>query len=114
MALLRMKEIRAMDPSGRDKKLGELRDELMHERGVAAMGGAPPNPGKIRALRKNIARIHTVQRAEGPAAAPSASREKAAEPAPAAEGRRRPRRAREPVEEEIDEDDQSEDEEGGA
>ncbi len=61
MALLRTKEIRAMDAAAREKKLRELRDELMHERGVAAMGGAPPNPGKIRALRKNIARLHTIQ-----------------------------------------------------
>ena len=60
MPLLRTKEIRAMDVDGREKKLSELRDELMHERGVAAMGGAPPNPGKIRALRKNIARILTI------------------------------------------------------
>ena len=51
MALLRTKEIRAMDSSARDKRLLDLRDELMHERAVAAMGGAPPNPGKIRALR---------------------------------------------------------------
>ena len=69
MALLRTKEIRAMDVATREKKLRELRDELMHERGVAAMGGAPPNPGKIRALRKNIARIHTIQSEE---AAPGA------------------------------------------
>lgn len=69
MALLRTKEIRAMDAAAREKKLRELRDELMHERGVAAMGGAPPNPGKIRALRKNIARIHTIQSQEGPGAA---------------------------------------------
>ena len=60
MPLLRTKEIRAMDADTRGKKLLELRDELMHERGVAAMGGAPPNPGKIRALRKNIARILTI------------------------------------------------------
>jgi len=58
--LLRTKEIRAMDREGRAKRLGELRDELMHERGVAAMGGAPPSPGKIRALRTNIARILTI------------------------------------------------------
>ena len=49
-----------MDPDARSKKLSELRDELLHERGVAAMGGAPHNPGKIRALRKNIARILTI------------------------------------------------------
>jgi large subunit ribosomal protein L29 len=60
MPLLRTKEIRAMDADARAKKLSELHEELMHERGVAAMGGAPPNPGKIRALRKNIARILTI------------------------------------------------------
>src|SRR5256712_11758270 len=64
MPLPRGKEIRAMDAETIAKKLTELRDELMHERGVAAMGGAPPNPGKIRALRKNIARILTIMREE--------------------------------------------------
>jgi large subunit ribosomal protein L29 len=71
MPLLRTKEIRAMDAEAIAKKLSELRDELMHERGVAAMGGAPPNPGKIRALRKNIARILTIMSEEqrGPSTA---------------------------------------------
>lgn len=49
-----------MDPAARLAKLTELRGDLMHERGVAAMGGAPPSPGKIRALRRNIARILTI------------------------------------------------------
>lgn len=62
MALLRTKEIRTMDANARVEKLKELRSELMHERGVAAMGGAPPSPGKIRALRRNIARILTINR----------------------------------------------------
>jgi large subunit ribosomal protein L29 len=64
MALLRLKEIRAMNTDNRNKKLRELRDELMHERGTAAMGGAPANPGRIRGIRTNIARILTVQREE--------------------------------------------------
>ncbi len=60
MALLKTKDIRAMRPEDMKGKFNELSDELMHERGVAAMGGAPASPGKIRALRTNIARIHTV------------------------------------------------------
>jgi len=60
MPLLRTKEIRAMDEKARAEKLKDLRSELMHERGVAAMGGAPPSPGKIRAVRRNIARILTI------------------------------------------------------
>ncbi|MCK5309150.1 MAG: 50S ribosomal protein L29 [Thermoplasmata archaeon] len=62
MAQLKMKEIRDMTPVLREDKLREVRDELMHERGIGAMGGAPASPGKIKALRKNIARLLTVQR----------------------------------------------------
>ncbi len=78
MPLLRTKEIRAMDAEAIAKKLSELRDELMHERGVAAMGGAPPNPGKIRALRKNIARILTIMSEEQRGARTAAPPAKAA------------------------------------
>jgi len=62
MALLKMKELRGMRTEDVGAKMSELNDELMHERGVAAMGGAPASPGKIRALRTEIARIHTVMR----------------------------------------------------
>ncbi len=65
MALLRPKEIRAMRPDDMKAKFKELNDELMHERGIAAMGGAPASPGKIRAIRTNIARIHTIMRELG-------------------------------------------------
>jgi len=65
MALMRTAEIRAMSPEDREAKLNELKDELMHERGAAAMGGAPASPGKIRAIRTNIARILTIQKEEG-------------------------------------------------
>ena len=61
---LRAAEIREMSAEERNHKLKELRDELMHERGVAAMGGAPTNPGAIRALRTEIARILTIQKEE--------------------------------------------------
>ncbi|MCE5296422.1 MAG: 50S ribosomal protein L29 [Euryarchaeota archaeon] len=65
MALMRTAEIRDMSPEDRTAKLKELKDELMHERGAAAMGGAPASPGKIRAIRTNIARILTIQKEEG-------------------------------------------------
>jgi large subunit ribosomal protein L29 len=64
MALLRTKEIRALDEKALAEKLKELRGDLLHERGVAAMGGAPHSPGKIRAIRRNIARILTIMREE--------------------------------------------------
>lgn len=66
-----------MDAKAREEKLEELRSELLHERGVAAMGGAPHSPGKIRAIRRNIARVLTINREDelakarsAPAAAP--------------------------------------------
>lgn len=110
MALLRTKEIRAMDAPAREKRVRELRDELMHERGVAAMGGAPPNPGKIRALRKNISRIHTIQSEEaklGTRATPPA------EPAPPSERPKRspkPAKPAKPAKHEDEHDDVDEDE----
>ena len=61
---LKAAEIREMSADERNQKLNELRDELMHERGVAAMGGAPASPGAIRALRTEIARILTIQKEE--------------------------------------------------
>ncbi len=61
---MKTKEIRELTKEDREKKLKEMRTELMHERGVAAMGGAPSDPGKIRVLRTTIARILTVQREE--------------------------------------------------
>lgn len=64
MPLLKPKDIRAMDAATRKAKLKELRTDLMHERGVAAMGGAPPSPGKLRALRRQIVRILTISHEE--------------------------------------------------
>ena len=75
MALLKVRELRDMTPELRAEKLIEIRDELMHERGIGAMGGAPASPGKIRALRKNIARILTIQKEAAP---PSVNKKKEA------------------------------------
>jgi large subunit ribosomal protein L29 len=63
--VLKAKEIREFTPEQRQEKLEELKRELMHERGVAAMGGSPPSPGKIRQLRTSIARLLTIMREEG-------------------------------------------------
>jgi len=59
--MLKATEVRAMPKEDRKTRLSELRRELMQERGVQAMGGSTPNPGKIRTLRREIARILTIQ-----------------------------------------------------
>jgi large subunit ribosomal protein L29 len=63
--VIKVKEIREFTPEERIEKLKELKEELMHERGVSAMGGSPPSPGKIRQIRMSIARILTVMQEEG-------------------------------------------------
>lgn len=63
--VLKAKEIRQLTREERQKKLEELKRELMHERGVAAMGGSPPSPGKIRQIRMEIAKLLTITREEG-------------------------------------------------
>ncbi|MCK5252191.1 MAG: 50S ribosomal protein L29 [Thermoplasmata archaeon] len=60
-------EIRDMTPQERAERIVELKEELMRERGMAAMGGAPTSPGKIRALRRNISRYITIMKEEGEA-----------------------------------------------
>lgn len=63
--VLKAKELRQMTSEERSKKLRELKEELMHERGVSAMGGSSPSPGKIRQLRQSVARILTIMKEEG-------------------------------------------------
>ncbi len=62
---LKSREIREMSSEDRQDRLKELKEELMHERGVAAMGGSPPSPGKIRQIRMSIAKLLTIMREEG-------------------------------------------------
>ena len=60
--MLSATEVRQLAAEDRKSRLAELRRELMQERGVQAMGGSTPSPGKIRTLRREIARILTIER----------------------------------------------------
>lgn len=62
MEEMKAKTIRKMSKEELSKKYKELREELMRERGISAMGGAPPSPGKIESLRRQLARMETVMR----------------------------------------------------
>jgi large subunit ribosomal protein L29 len=74
MTLLRMKELRELSDDDLRRKVADAENDLLRERGVAAMGGAPPSPGRMRALRTNVARALTVlnerSRASGGASRP--------------------------------------------
>jgi large subunit ribosomal protein L29 len=60
MTLLRMKELRELSDADLERRIADAENDLLRERGVAAMGGAPPSPGRMRALRTNVARALTV------------------------------------------------------
>jgi large subunit ribosomal protein L29 len=64
MAIVRAKEVREMSDEQIKKQLKDLRNELLKERAITATGGAPENPGRIRELRRTIARILTIQKEE--------------------------------------------------
>lgn len=64
MAIMRKKQIREMDAAEIAKKTSELRLELMKEKGHVAVSGAVTNPGRIREIRKTIARLLTKQNAK--------------------------------------------------
>ncbi|MDI6806601.1 MAG: 50S ribosomal protein L29 [Candidatus Aenigmarchaeota archaeon] len=62
MAILKAKDIRKMKPEELKKRLQELRLELAKELGNVKMGRPIKNPGRIRELRRTIARILTIQK----------------------------------------------------
>jgi len=61
LPILRKRELKQMLPEERDKKLTELRTELVRLRTMVASGGTVENPGRIREIRRTIARLLTVE-----------------------------------------------------
>ncbi len=59
MAILRKGQIRKMDPKDRLKKIVELKTELLTLRGKMRSGSSEP-AGRVRELRRTIARIYTI------------------------------------------------------
>lgn len=62
MPILRKREIRDMPPEERKKKLDEIRTELVRLKTTVSSGGTVENPGRIRELRKTVARILTMEK----------------------------------------------------
>jgi large subunit ribosomal protein L29 len=61
MPILRLKDIREMPLKEREKKIAELRVELVRLRTMVAAGGTVDNPARIREIRKTIAQILTIE-----------------------------------------------------
>ena len=60
MAIIKKSKIREFADSELQTKLFEFQKELNSERGILAAGGRTSNPGKLRDLRKTIARVLTI------------------------------------------------------
>ncbi len=58
---MKTKEIRKLKPEEMEKKLGELKLELTTLEGQSATGTPPKSPGKIKQLKKTIAKMRTIE-----------------------------------------------------
>jgi len=55
-----VKQLKDLKKEDLDKRLSELKLELLKEQGNVKMGRPIKNPGKIKQIRRNIARILTI------------------------------------------------------
>jgi large subunit ribosomal protein L29 len=60
MAIFKIEELRNMSEEEIEEELRSLESELIRERGLVTAGGAPEKPGRIKEIRKTIAKIQTV------------------------------------------------------
>ena len=60
MAILTAEEARDLDTSELKEQLTDLQKELVEERGQVEVGGFADNPGRMKEMKKTIARIKTV------------------------------------------------------
>ena len=65
MAIIKKKQIKEMSHVDLITRLNELKLELVKEKGQVAIGGSPSNPGRVREIKKTIARILTELKRRG-------------------------------------------------
>jgi large subunit ribosomal protein L29 len=61
MAIFRAKDVQQLTDVELQENMGKLRMELVQHYGKVSAGGATENPGRIRELRRTIARMMTEQ-----------------------------------------------------
>ncbi len=64
MPILRIKEIRDMSKDDRQKRIGDLRTELLRLKTMIGAGGTIENPARVKQLRRAIAKVLTVNNEE--------------------------------------------------
>ncbi|MHA1683374.1 MAG: 50S ribosomal protein L29 [Promethearchaeota archaeon] len=59
MAKLKKNKIKEMSLEEKTKKLEEYKEELAYQRNLLASGNTTDSPGKIKSIKKTIARLKT-------------------------------------------------------
>lgn len=62
MAFMRKKDIRKLEDKELEKKMNEMRLELAKQRASVKIGASVTSPGRIRELRKTVARGLTIKK----------------------------------------------------
>lgn len=62
MAIIKVKEARKLDNKELDKRIEELKKELMKLKSQISGGSQAENPGRIRAIKRTIARVLTIKK----------------------------------------------------
>jgi len=57
---MKLRDLRKQNKEGLENRLDGARKELMNLRSQLSSGGSIDNPGEIKYLKKEIARIHTI------------------------------------------------------
>ena len=65
MAIIRKNELIQINDKVLDGKMVELKKELIKINAQVAIGTVPENPGKIKEIRRTIARIKTLKKLKG-------------------------------------------------
>lgn len=61
---MKIKELRGMGNTDLKEKLLELRKELAKDRAQIAVGTTPKSPGRLRSMKRTVARILTIMHAQ--------------------------------------------------
>jgi len=65
VAIIRKSDLEKMSDSELNKKMDELRRELLKVETQKSMGMIPDNPGRVKELRRTRARIMTIKKRRG-------------------------------------------------
>jgi large subunit ribosomal protein L29 len=64
MAIIKKKEMKALGKNDIEKKMGEIKLELAKDRASAFVGGSVKNPGRIREMKRTVARMKTILKSQ--------------------------------------------------